>query len=72
LFEFIYQTPAAGLTGAAVKLRLPTDVHRAIEHCQDAVEGEALRNILRVVERELPGFQCLSRSGCGAKPAGGR
>ena len=25
LFEFIYQTPAAGLTGAAVKLRLPTD-----------------------------------------------
>jgi hypothetical protein len=58
LFEFIYQTPAAGLTGAAVKLRLLTD--RCIglsEHCPDAVEGEALRDILRVVERELKAQQ---------------
>jgi hypothetical protein len=52
LFEFIYRTPAAGMTGAAVKLRMLTDRDIGLSE-QDEVEGEALRDILRIVEREL-------------------
>ena len=54
LFEFIYLTPAVGLVGAAVKLRLLTD--RAIGLAagfEDEVEGIALRDVRRIVEREL-------------------
>ena len=53
-YEFIYQTPGAGLVGAAVKLRLLTDHAIGLsEDCQDEAEGEALRDVRRVVEREL-------------------
>lgn len=55
LFDFIYETPAAGLAGAAVKLRMLTD--RQVGVCDlldDAgTEADALRDIRRVVEREL-------------------
>jgi hypothetical protein len=53
LYEFIYTTPAAGLVGAAVKLRLLTDDAIGLsESCSDEAEGEALRDIRRVVQRE--------------------
>ena len=40
------------MTGAAVKLRMLTDRDIGLSE-QDEVEGEALRDILRIVEREL-------------------
>src|SRR5215813_8899192 len=50
LFNFIYLTPAAGLIGAAIKLRMLT--HYAIDvDCKDA-EIEAFFDVLRVIERE--------------------
>jgi hypothetical protein len=58
LYELIYSTPAAGLVGAAVKLRLLTDDAIGLsESCSDEAEGEALRDILRVVQRELKAQQ---------------
>jgi hypothetical protein len=56
LFEFIYRTPAAGLTGAVVKLRMLTERDIGLSE-QDEVEGEALRDVLRIVERELKARQ---------------
>jgi len=55
LYEFIYSTPAAGLVGGvAVKLALLTDEAIGLpESCSDEVEGEALRDIRRMVEGEL-------------------
>jgi len=45
---------AAGLVGVAVKLRLLTDEAIGLsESCPDEVEGEALRDICRVIEQEL-------------------
>ena len=50
LFNFIYLTPAAGLIGAAIKLRILT--HYAVDiDCKDA-EIEAFFDVLRVIERE--------------------
>jgi hypothetical protein len=58
LYEFIYSTPAAGLVGAAVKLRLLTDDAIGLsESCSDEAEGEALRDIHRVIERGLKAQQ---------------
>jgi hypothetical protein len=50
LFNFIYLTPAAGLIGAAIKLRMLTHYDMDID-CEDA-EIEAFFDVLRVVERE--------------------
>ena len=50
LFNFIYLTPAAGLIGAAIKLRILT--HYVVDiDCEDA-EIEAFFDVLRVIERE--------------------
>ena len=58
LYEFIYSTPAAGLVGVAVKLALLTDDAIGLsESCSDEAEGEALRDIRRVVEGELKAQQ---------------
>ena len=65
LFDFIHQTPAAGLDGAAVKLRMLTD--RAIGICNNLddarAEAKALRDIRRVVRRELKAQHCPTGRG---------
>ena len=54
LFDFIHLTPAAGLAGAAIKLRMLTDREIGIGDLLENAEAEltALRDVRRVVERE--------------------
>ncbi len=49
--KLFYQTPAAGLDGAVVKLRMLTD--HAVGICDDLDEAAAVRDIRQEVEREL-------------------
>ena len=63
LFEFIYRTPAAGLDGVALKLRMLTDRHVRIDDLGNA-EAAALSDMARVIERTIrndrrEGLRCL-------------